>query len=191
MAETSRSTWAGRLVRLRAVEPADWPLFYKDGGDTEAQRAYGAVHFPASSESGRKWAEREALAEREDGSWRFAIETVGGRELVGGLSTHRVDRRNGTFSYGLGVFREHRRNGYAADAILVVLRYYFTELRFQKVFAEVYDFNERSLSLHSKLGFVEEGRIRRMLFTGGEYRDLFVFGMTAEEFFALHPGDRI
>lgn len=188
MSESSPSIWEGTVVRLRAVEPHDWPLFYKDGADTEAQRAYGAVRFPASSESGRKWAERESLAHPEDGSWRFAVETIVGGELVGSISTHRVDRRNGTFSYGLGVFGEHRRKGYAADAILVVLRYYFTELRFQKVFADVYDFNESSLNLHRKLGFIEEGRLRRMLFTQGRYHDMFLFGMTAEEFFALHPG---
>jgi RimJ/RimL family protein N-acetyltransferase len=177
------SAWEGRLVRLRAVEASDWDAFRRDGSDTEAQRAYGQVHFPRSSDSSRRWAERESLAERDDGAWRFAIESLDTGELVGGMSTERVDLRNGTFSYGLGTFREHRRKGYAADAILIVLRYYFTELRCQKVNAEVYDFNEGSLRLHRKLGFVEEGRVRRALFTLGSYHDEVRFGMTAEEFF--------
>jgi RimJ/RimL family protein N-acetyltransferase len=58
----------------------------------------------------------------------------------------------------------------------------FRELRYQKANATVYAFNEGSLALHRKLGFVEEGRIRRNHFTNGEYHDEFWFGITREEF---------
>jgi RimJ/RimL family protein N-acetyltransferase len=64
----------------------------------------------------------------------------------------------------------------------LLLRFYFDELRYQKVNAGVYAFNEASLKLHAKLGMREEGRIRRAYFSGGEYHDELRFGMTAEEF---------
>lgn len=52
----------------------------------------------------------------------------------------------------------HWRRGYASDAICIVLRYYFEELRYQKCTVSVYDFNESSLRLHEWLGFqVEAG----------------------------------
>lgn len=41
--------------------------------------------------------------------------------------------------------------------------------------------------MHRKLGFVEEGRLRRHLFLAGEYRDELMFGMTVEEFHQLYP----
>jgi RimJ/RimL family protein N-acetyltransferase len=71
--------------------------------------------------------------------------------------------------------------------VLLVLRFMFDERRFQKCEARVYDYNSASISLHRKLGFVEEGRLRRHLFLAGEYRDEFVFGMTVEEFHQLYP----
>jgi RimJ/RimL family protein N-acetyltransferase len=77
-----------------------------------------------------------------------------------------------------------RRRGYAAEAITIVLRYYFEELRYQKAFVGVYSFNEASLGLFARLGFVQEGRQRRMVFTRGRYFDMVWLGMTAEEFAA-------
>jgi RimJ/RimL family protein N-acetyltransferase len=40
--------------------------------------------------------------------------------------------------------------------------------------------------MHRKLGFQDEGRIRRAIFTNGRHFDTIVLGMTAEEFFARH-----
>jgi RimJ/RimL family protein N-acetyltransferase len=107
--------------------------------------------------------------------------------MVGGINVHEADQANGTFSYGVGLGPEHKGHGYAAEAVLLVLRFMFDERRFQKCEAKVYDYNTASLALHQKLGFVEEGRLRRHLFSAGEYRDEFIFGMTAEEFHQLYP----
>ena len=101
---------------------------------------------------------------------------------VGAIDTHTCDPRNGTFQYGVTIRREHARKGYASEAIRLVLRYFFHELRYQKVNVEIYGFNEASVKLHRELGFREEGRLRRMVYTGGAYHDSIMLGMTREEF---------
>jgi len=63
-----------------------------------------------------------------------------------------------------------------------VLRYYFEELRYQKVTVSVYSFNEESIALHKRLGFKQEGCLRRMIYTRGQYFDRLLFGLTADEF---------
>lgn len=67
------------------------------------------------------------------------------------------------------------------------MRYYFHELRYQKVTAIVYSFNGRSQRLHESLGFTLEGRLRRMAYTNGTLHDELYFGLTREEFDALYP----
>lgn len=62
------------------------------------------------------------------------------------------------------------------------MRYYFRELRYQKCTAIVYDFNEPSQRLHESLGFIKEGRLRRMGRVDGEYHDFLMYGILAEEF---------
>ena len=63
---------------------------------------------------------------------------------------------------------------------------FFRERRYQKVNPHVYSFNEPSLRLHERLGFQQEGRLRRMFFLEGVWVDDVIFGMTAEEFEEQH-----
>ncbi|WP_203289973.1 GNAT family protein [Metabacillus sp. cB07] len=180
MAENS-SIWQGELVRLRPVQPSDWVKFHKDGMDSEIARLNDAVYGPRSEAGTRRWTEAEAEKGWNGDSVRLSIENTAG-EFAGSISTDKCDPRNGTFSYGISIFREHWRKGYAGDAIRIVLRYFFEELRYQKANAHVYSYNEASISLHRNLGFQEEGRMRNMIYTQGSYHDLLLFGMTGEEY---------
>jgi RimJ/RimL family protein N-acetyltransferase len=173
--------WTGKLVRLRAIEPGDWEQFHRWDMDTDSQRSGYRVTPTRSREGQRKWAEAEAVASPDSDRFRFAIETLAG-VLVGSMNIHDADTVNGTFEYGVSVGREHWGNGYAGDAIAIALRFMFRERRYQKANATVYAFNDASIALHRKLGFVEEGRIRRNHFADGQYHDELWFGMTAEEF---------
>jgi RimJ/RimL family protein N-acetyltransferase len=183
----SASIWRGRLVRLRAIEPGDWPVYFAWNEDDAQARGVWRVPFPQSAEAVRRWAEQEATRTPEGDAFRFAIENTAG-EIVGDLTTHDCDPRVGAFSYGIAIKREHRRRGYAADAINVALRYYFRELRYQKATVRVFSFNEASIRLHQRLGFQQEGRIRRTVYTDGQYFDELIFGLTSEEFFAQEEG---
>jgi len=175
------SAWQGKLVRLRAVEPGDWQDFSDWDADTEFARYDYHIWFPLSREALRKWTEELATAEAKNHEYRWVIETPAG-ELAGTLNTHTCDPRVGSFRYGVAIRREHWRKGYATEAIRLVLTYFFRELRYQKVTVELYEFNSASLALHRKLGFREEGRLRRTAYTDGRYYDEFLLGMTVEEF---------
>jgi RimJ/RimL family protein N-acetyltransferase len=179
------SVWEGKLVRLRAVEPEDWQAFYDWDLDSEGGRMVDFVWFPGSKERHKKQAADLAVAEVKNDEMVWAIETLDG-EFVGAIDTHACNRRVGTFEHGLGIRREHWRKGYASEAILLVLRHMFHELRYQKVNAHVFEYNEPSRQLHLKLGFQQEARLRRMLYTNGRFYDELIFGLTAEEFDAIH-----
>lgn len=182
----SGATWAGAQIRLRAVEPADWETHFLWDQDSETARSLDVVHFPHSQEAVKRWAERASLQEgKTTDDFDFEIETNAG-EQVGAIGTHHCERRAGTFSYGVAIRAEHMRKGYASEAILLVLRYFFHELAYQKVTAHVYSFNAPSIALHEHLGFQLEGRLRRMIFTHGQRFDELLYGMTREEFEAQH-----
>jgi RimJ/RimL family protein N-acetyltransferase len=178
---TSASIWQGERVRLRAIEPSDWDAYFNWNQDDEQARSVSHIPFPLSAEAVRQWAQQEATRKPEGDAFRFVIENEMG-EVVGDLTTHDCDARVGSFSYGITIRREHRRNGYATEAIALVLRYYFRELRYQKATVSVYSFNDASARLHEKLGFRLEGRIRRTVFTDGQHCDELVYGIIVEEF---------
>jgi RimJ/RimL family protein N-acetyltransferase len=182
------SIWVGDKVQLRAHEPRDadeLPL-YEHSAD---QRSSSMIMPPQSRVATRKTFEDAAEKRLGTDTVEFSL-VIARREddlMVGGINLHGADRINGTFAYGIWIQPEHKGNGYAAEAVVLVLRFMFDERRFQKCEARVYDYNAASLSLHRNLGFVEEGRLRRHLFLAGDYHDEFVFGMTADEFHQLYP----
>lgn len=179
--------WQGKLVRLRATEPEDAEHFYQINLERDVDRNLEMVWPPSSRARTRKFTEEASNGGFQNG-WdcKFEIEALDTGEHVGSIDTHHTDIRQGTFEYGLSVREQYRGRGYAAEAIILVLRYYFQELRFQKANPGVFDFNESSIRLHEKLGFVLEGRRRRQGYSNGEFHDLLLYGMTDDEFRELH-----
>lgn len=172
--------WQGRLVRLRGVEPSDAEAFARWNLDSEAARELEFTWPPVSLARVAKDTEELALKKFEAGDFVFVVEDGAG-VAVGNVATHHCDQRAGTFMYGLYVAREHRRRGYAAEAVLLVLKYYFEELRYQKCTVGVHANNEASIALHEKLGFRREGTLRRVVYAGGRYLDSHYYGLTREE----------
>jgi len=178
--------WQGELVRLRAVEPDDWEAFHAWNQDAESARRSWFIPFPRSAEGTRRWTDQEAMQGAIGDRFRWVIETLDG-EMAGTINSHSTEPREGTFGYGLAVRSDYQRRGLASEAVTLVLRYFFRELRYQKCTVHVFSFNEPSIRLHERLGFQLEGRIRRMIYTDGRFFDDLVFGLTAEEFDAKHP----
>jgi RimJ/RimL family protein N-acetyltransferase len=175
------SVWQGASVRLRAIEPEDAAAFHAWNQDSDTGRFLDFVWPPQSLASAKEWAQKTATQEVKDDQYACVIENLTG-ELVGYINAHTVDRRVGSFRYGVGVRAEYRGRGYAGAAILLFVRYFFEELRYQKVTATVYACNPASIRLHEKLGFQLEGRVRRVVYTQGHYFDELYYGMTCEEF---------
>ncbi|WP_433337917.1 GNAT family N-acetyltransferase [Spirillospora sp. CA-294931] len=182
------SAWTGERVLLRGIEPGDWQTFKEFDEHAPDMRSGDMLHPPQSDEAYRRWTADEA-ARRPDAdsdSYRLAIVSRKDGTMVGTLNTGDADRRAGRFAYGVSIGHRYKRSGYATEAVVLMLRFMFGERRFHKCEIGVYAFNEPSIALHRKLGFVTEGRLRDHEYFGGRHHDLVLMGLTAEEFNARH-----
>jgi RimJ/RimL family protein N-acetyltransferase len=179
--------WEGKLVRLRGIEPGDAETHVQLDQEDDISRFQWVMNPPVSRAATRAWAEEAAKTRGKHDEFTAQMETLAEGTLVGGIATHHADPRAGVFSYGLHVEAPYRGKGYAKDAICLVMRYFFQELRYQKCNVEVMAINAPSQKLHETLGFVLEGRRRRTVFTHGEFSDMLEYGMTVEEFRERHP----
>lgn len=186
--EPSYNFWRGTRIRLRTIDQRDLDVVLEstDEPDTELDRYDDHIRFPVSREQDRAMLETLGKAERNDDSFFWMIDTLAGQH-VGYINTFDCDRQVGTFTYALIIKRAFWHQGYAREAITLVLHYYFRELRYQKVTVQIYAFNERSIRLHERLGFTLEGRHRRMAYTHGRHYDALYYGMTHEEFDQYDP----
>ncbi len=54
---------------------------------------------------------------------------------------------------GIGVLKNHRRKGYARDALKLLIEYAFNVLKVDKIHSKIHDENTSSIFLFKKLGF--------------------------------------
>ena len=181
----SRYFWQGEKVRLRPFRLDDDELRFMASLDSPTRQIHvGGIELPTSIELQRSWLETRVGCQDNGGFILFAMDNLAG-DTVGWVSLHSQDQKNGTFSFGVAVYRAHRGHGYAVDGVRLLLKYGFWEQRYQKCNSICAHTNEASIRMHLKLGFVEEGRCRRNSFFNGQYHDDVLFGMTHEEFDAL------
>jgi RimJ/RimL family protein N-acetyltransferase len=103
------------------------------------------------------------------------------RVPVGVVELDPVDRETGVAELGIWIHPAHHRQGYASEAIELVVGYAFDELRVHKVTANAYARNEASRRMLASLGFVEEGVGREDAFLDGDYHDTHYFGVLDPE----------
>ena len=82
---------------------------------------------------------------------------------------------------------EDRHHGYGAEAIATLLDYAFGERGLNRVGLSVFDFNEGAISAYAKLGFREEGRLRRALKRDGAFHDAILMSVLKDEWVPRGP----
>ena len=176
-----RSPFVGDLVRLRALEEDDLPAISTMFNDPDVLRFMDSVTFPEPLAGTRSWWERT----RTNSSARiFGIETIGG-EVVGCCGLESISARDRSALLGIWVGKPFWGKGYGTDAVRILCRFAFREMNLQRVTLHVLETNPRGRRSYEKVGFKEEGRLRRERFVEGRYVDVIVMGLLAEEVIEL------
>jgi RimJ/RimL family protein N-acetyltransferase len=158
-------------IYLRPAEREDLPLFVSWLGDARTTRTL-ALRSPLSLASEEHWFE-DLVAHQGGDRWHFVICRLEDDRPVGALDLHDIDARNG--SAGLGIVigdPDDTGKGYGSDALRAVIAFGFGELRLERIWLEVYDFNERARGVYQRVGFVHEGTLRHALYRAGRYHDV-------------------
>jgi RimJ/RimL family protein N-acetyltransferase len=172
--------WQDEAIRLRAIQPEDWENHYINRFDTLARRLLEcAVELPPTVTEAKSFA--ESFSDFSSNRLMFTIENLNG-ENVGGINLNSIDEKNGTFSIGIQIDRDHRGKGYGTRAVNILLKYAFFERRLNKFNDYVLEGNEASTAMMRKVGCVQEGVRRQVFYTNGRYFDSILFGLTKDEY---------
>jgi RimJ/RimL family protein N-acetyltransferase len=158
----------GKLVRLRPLTQADYPLMLEFKNDIEAELlGGGAPPRPRTLAEVTEFFDK--LAQDRD-QVNFAIEADG--KLIGDCGLYGFDQRAGTAQLGIGIGdRAYWGRGYGREAVSLLVDYGFRMHNLRKVWLSTYASNERALRSYRAVGFVEEGRQREHGWAGGQYQD--------------------
>lgn len=172
----------GRKVLLRPVKRSDISCFLKWFNDPEVAQ-YLAWYLPMTEMSEEKFIE-ELGTTRAKSDAPFVIEVVEGTsaKAIGICGLHQIDAKDRSAAFGIVIGeKDCWSKGYGAEAARLLIDYGFQQLNLHRISSTALAFNERSITLHKKLGFREEGRLRQTMFKNGEYHDLLQFGILRQE----------
>ncbi len=82
---------------------------------------------------------------------------------------------------GIALHPDHRRRGYATAATRLMVDYLFDELGVHRVQARCDPRNLPAIAVLNRLGFIQEGHLRKSFWQHGEWVDDVIFGVLREE----------
>jgi RimJ/RimL family protein N-acetyltransferase len=176
----------GKSVLLRPVKKSDIAYFLKWFNDPEVIQYLG-MYLPMTEMSEEKFIE-ELGTTRATSDALFVIEVIEGASTkpIGNCGLHRINSKdhNATFGIVIGE-KDYWSKSYGTEATRLLINYGFQQLNLHRISSSAVAFNERSIKLHKKVGFREEGRLRQAMFKNGQYHDLVQFGILREEWRGL------
>lgn len=101
------------------------------------------------------------------------------QQAEGCVSLHKIPYSE-AYEWGFYV-RPDAPKGTGSKLGNTALQHAFTELQIPKIFGQVISFNEKSLALHRKLGFQQEGCLRQHFQDERGIHDIFQFGLLQTE----------
>lgn len=173
----------GERVYLRGSERSDIPLFTRWFNDGETV-SYLSMREPMSQAGEEQWFTRMLEQEGKD-AHHFVMCRIEDDLPLGTIGLFRVDQINGSAGIGISIGeKELWGQGYGTDAMNALLDFGFGQLRLERMWLEVYDFNERAIRSYEKCGFVLEGTQRRAIYKQGKFIDVQLMSILRDEWAA-------
>ena len=172
----------GKVIGLRAVEKEDLPHFREWRNLEEFRRNFREIRELNLADQ-EKWF--DSLQSTRNINFMFTIVDLKTQEPIGaaGLLYINWAIRSADFSFYIGKDQLYIDQTYAFDAAQTLLRYGFHELNLNKVWMELYEYDNQKLEFFDKkFGFVKEGTLRQNSFSRGKYWDSHIISILANEF---------
>jgi RimJ/RimL family protein N-acetyltransferase len=168
-------------VFLRALDESDLERTYRWHNDPELYHTLvDGFHF-VSKQAERDWLAKQVSYSQSEVS--LAICLSPGGEHIGNVYLRSINpaSRNAVLGIFIGE-KDYQRHGFGRQALCETLRHAFNDLGLQRVYFEVLADNEPAIRLYEKVGFRTEGRLRSHVFKEGQFKDVVVMGILAEDY---------
>lgn len=173
-------TLPGRRVTLRQIAAADAPDIHAVFGDPEVTR-YWAGPTLADERAARALVAEIVERGRTRRGFQWGIARRDDDCVIGTCSLYRPELAHRRCEVGFALGRAHWGQGYASEALDVVMTYAFERLGFHRLEADVDPRNEPSLRALERAGFRREGYQRERWHVNGELQDSVLFGVLRAE----------
>lgn len=172
----------GNFVGLRAVELEDLILLRDWRNNPTFRRNFREVRELGMFNQ-QKWFEK---TNQSPNDFMFIFENLETGEPVGagGLLYTNWIIRAADFSFYIGYEDAYiDEKGFAEDAAAILIKYAFETLNLNKVWMELYEFDEKKIKFFTeKFNFVREATLRDNCFEDGKYWNSYIYSLLLREY---------
>jgi diamine N-acetyltransferase len=168
-------------IYLKELEPSDLITLNRWRANHEIIDCLSSSYRFISIEVDKKWYENYLI--NRANNIRLAIFSQCDNKLLGAVYLIGIDWviRSCELALWIGEI-EAQGKGVGEAATKFVLNHAFNDLNLHRVHLTVLANNIRAQNLYKKVGFIEEGCLRKAAFKNGSYIDLIQMSILAEEF---------
>lgn len=172
----------GEKCRLRPIRRGDAVISIAWRNDPAIRNGALGYRFPVTETMEEGWYDR-ILGDQSGHRASFAVDELIESKLVGFVHLTSIDWPCRSAQFGIVIGESsHQNRGIGSEATLLALMYAFDTLNLDRIELRVVDDNHRAQRIYRKLGFSEEGRLRRAAFMNGMTSDVILMAVLREEF---------
>ena len=138
------------------------------------------IHHPISKKQQLEW--YNSLT-KKDLVLSIFLKKDDGQILIGTIGLFDIDMRHQRASIHTRISLDYQGMGAGVEASRMLFEYGFNILNLQRINGIQFRENVASVKFLKKLGFKEEGLLRRYFYHGGEFKDASYIGLLKEDFF--------
>jgi hypothetical protein len=162
----------GNLVGLRAVEREDLISLREWRNYPEFRRNFREVRELSLADQ-EQWFDN--LQKTKHINYMFAIVRLSDNKIIGAAGLLYINWfiRSADFSFYIGENKSYiDQDGYAEDAVHILLDYGFNYLNLHKIWMELYEYDKKKLEFFQEVfDFKVDGKLRDNCFDDGKYWD--------------------
>ncbi len=113
----------------------------------------------------------------------FKIISDNEHDFIGFVIAYDYMRNDSHLKVTVYIKPEFQHSTYGFVAVVKFIDFLFNYYNLNKVFTEVYSFNEASVALHTTFGFKQEASLSEYKYYNGKYYDMIIYSIKRENFY--------
>jgi RimJ/RimL family protein N-acetyltransferase len=171
----------GERIILRKLRPSDAESIWLNARDKEISRYMTNLPYPYKLKDAKQFIGRSIGRSKAGKKLNLGLALKESGQVVGVFSlTLQKNLLIAETGYWIG--KKYWRQGFGSEALQLILKFGFKNLKLKKIFAKVLKGNPSSAVLLEKNGFKFEGCLRKQTLLRGRWYDYLMYGMLKEEF---------
>lgn len=164
----------GKHINLRALEPTDLDFLYQIENN-ESFWEVSHTQTPFSRFILNQYLENAHLDIYEAKQLRLIIEELSSKNQLGMIDLFDFNPLHKRAGIGILIDSDYQNNGFASDALSLLIKYAFSTLQLHQLYANITSDNTKSIALFTKHNFQRVGVKKDWILFDGKFKDEVLF----------------